>query len=201
MTNIFADFRRVVLAAIEDLVANRELPAGLDLRRVAVEPAARSRAWRSVNQRGDGARRDCQRKSDGPRRADRRRPCRARARDRGLSRLRDSPSPRRSRASSISGLLPRSGTRSSAPSCARARRLAIRTSAGVSAVNIEFVSANPTGPMHVGHGRGAVVGDALAGLPGQGRLQRTARVLRQRRWRPGQYSRAIDLSAILRGSG
>ncbi len=31
-------------------------------------------------------------------------------------------------------------------------------------VNLEFVSANPTGPMHVGHGRGAVVGDALANL-------------------------------------
>jgi len=31
-------------------------------------------------------------------------------------------------------------------------------------VNIEYVSANPTGPMHVGHARGAVVGDALAGL-------------------------------------
>jgi arginyl-tRNA synthetase len=31
-------------------------------------------------------------------------------------------------------------------------------------VNVEFVSANPTGPMHVGHGRGAVVGDALASL-------------------------------------
>jgi len=31
-------------------------------------------------------------------------------------------------------------------------------------VNVEFVSANPTGPMHVGHGRGAVVGDALAAL-------------------------------------
>ena len=31
-------------------------------------------------------------------------------------------------------------------------------------VNIEFVSANPTGPMHVGHGRGAVFGDALANL-------------------------------------
>ena len=29
-------------------------------------------------------------------------------------------------------------------------------------VNVEYVSANPTGPMHVGHGRGAVVGDALA---------------------------------------
>jgi len=31
-------------------------------------------------------------------------------------------------------------------------------------VNVEFVSANPTGPMHVGHTRGAVVGDALAAL-------------------------------------
>ena len=33
-------------------------------------------------------------------------------------------------------------------------------------VNVEFVSANPTGPMHVGHVRGAVVGDALANLLG-----------------------------------
>ncbi|WP_137176889.1 arginine--tRNA ligase [Roseomonas sp. AR75] len=31
-------------------------------------------------------------------------------------------------------------------------------------VNVEYVSANPTGPMHVGHCRGAVVGDGLAGL-------------------------------------
>ena len=31
-------------------------------------------------------------------------------------------------------------------------------------VNIEYVSANPTGPMHMGHCRGAVVGDALADL-------------------------------------
>jgi arginyl-tRNA synthetase len=31
-------------------------------------------------------------------------------------------------------------------------------------VNVEYVSANPTGPMHVGHARGAVVGDALARL-------------------------------------
>ncbi len=35
--------------------------------------------------------------------------------------------------------------------------------AGVRA-NVEYVSANPTGPMHVGHCRGAVVGDALANL-------------------------------------
>ncbi len=33
-------------------------------------------------------------------------------------------------------------------------------------INIEYVSANPTGPMHVGHCRGAVFGDALANLLG-----------------------------------
>ena len=33
-----------------------------------------------------------------------------------------------------------------------------------SSVNVEYVSANPTGPMHMGHCRGAVVGDALASL-------------------------------------
>ncbi|MFK7867330.1 MAG: arginine--tRNA ligase [Alphaproteobacteria bacterium] len=31
-------------------------------------------------------------------------------------------------------------------------------------VNIEYVSANPTGPLHVGHSRGAIVGDALSAL-------------------------------------
>ena len=35
---------------------------------------------------------------------------------------------------------------------------------GGTKVNVEYVSANPTGPLTVGHARGAVVGDALAGL-------------------------------------
>ena len=35
---------------------------------------------------------------------------------------------------------------------------------GAKPVNVEFVSANPTGPLHVGHGRGAVLGDAMAAL-------------------------------------
>lgn len=35
---------------------------------------------------------------------------------------------------------------------------------GDAIVNVEYVSANPTGPMHMGHCRGAVVGDALAAL-------------------------------------
>ena len=37
------------------------------------------------------------------------------------------------------------------------------TGAGIK-INVEYVSANPTGPMHIGHCRGAVVGDALANL-------------------------------------
>lgn len=38
------------------------------------------------------------------------------------------------------------------------------TMGGSRMVNVEYVSANPTGPMHMGHCRGAVVGDALASL-------------------------------------
>jgi arginyl-tRNA synthetase len=38
------------------------------------------------------------------------------------------------------------------------------TRGGGAKVNVEYVSANPTGPMHVGHCRGAVFGDALANL-------------------------------------
>jgi len=34
-------------------------------------------------------------------------------------------------------------------------------------VIVEFVSANPTGPLHIGHGRGAAVGDALANILGK----------------------------------
>ena len=36
--------------------------------------------------------------------------------------------------------------------------------AGAAKANVEYVSANPTGPMHVGHCRGAVFGDALCSL-------------------------------------
>ncbi|MEC7094326.1 MAG: arginine--tRNA ligase [Pseudomonadota bacterium] len=37
---------------------------------------------------------------------------------------------------------------------------------GGSPINVEYVSANPTGPLHAAHARGAVLGDALAGLLG-----------------------------------
>ena len=43
-------------------------------------------------------------------------------------------------------------------------RTATAPSATAHAINVEYVSANPTGPLHIGHCRGAVVGDALANL-------------------------------------
>src|SRR5439155_5645020 len=39
-----------------------------------------------------------------------------------------------------------------------------RSASAQQRVMVEFVSANPTGPLHVGHGRGAAVGDAIATL-------------------------------------
>ena len=44
------------------------------------------------------------------------------------------------------------------------REIAAIAELGGKRVNVEYVSANPTGPMHMGHCRGAVVGDALCGL-------------------------------------
>ena len=63
-------------------------------------------------------------------------------------------------------------------------------------VNVEYVSANPTGPMHIGHCRGAVVGDALANLLAQGRLRRHQGILHQRCRRAGHRARLGRLLAL-----
>ena len=69
------------------------------------------------------------------------------------------------------------------------------------AINVEYVSANPTGPMHVGHCRGAVFGDALANLLAYAGAHGDARILHQRCRRPGRRPRAVGLSALPRGPG
>ena len=75
----------------------------------------------------------------------------------------------------------------------RARRstTARATSARGEPVNVEYVSANPTGPMHVGHCRGAVFGDALANLLAFAGSRGDARILHQRRRRAGRRARAL----------
>ena len=56
------------------------------------------------------------------------------------------------------------GRRNCAACCARAPAYGQSTIGAAQKVNVEYVSANPTGPMHVGHCRGAVFGDALSSL-------------------------------------
>ena len=72
--------------------------------------------------------------------------------------------------------------------------------AGRRKVNVEYVSANPTGPMHVGHCRGAVFGDALANLLAFAGYRGHARILHQRCRRAGRCARALGLSALPRGA-
>ena len=69
-----------------------------------------------------------------------------------------------------------------------------RPSATASKVNVEYVSANPTGPMHVGHCRGAVFGDALANLLAFAGFDGHARILHQRRRRAGRRARPLGVS-------
>ena len=163
MINIFGDFRRLVLAALDDLAANGGLPRGLDLGRVAVEPP-RDPAH------GDLA---------------------TNAAMVLAGAVRENPMALAERigAALIGRELTTGDYHGSGFTVAAVKpgfinfKLALEvwpaqlrailragtafgdsTIGGGEPVNIEFVSANPTGPMHVGHGRGAVVGDALAGL-------------------------------------
>ena len=60
--------------------------------------------------------------------------------------------------------MPRCFARCCRTSCAPANAYGDSNIGNGTRVNVEYVSANPTGPMHIGHCRGAVVGDALANL-------------------------------------
>ena len=57
-------------------------------------------------------------------------------------------------------------------------------------VNLEFISANPTGPIHIGHTRWAALGDAMRRLLSRGRRRGHRRVLHQRRRQPRWTSSA-----------
>ncbi|HTV46096.1 MAG TPA: arginine--tRNA ligase [Stellaceae bacterium] len=163
MTNIFHDVRRLVLAAIDDLAANGELPPGLDLSRITVEPP-RDPAH------GDLA---------------------TNAAMVLAGTLKEPPMVLAGRiAAALGGRELATGDYHGpglTVTVARPGFLNIRLAQEIwhsqlravlhagsafgdsklgrgERVNVEYVSANPTGPMHVGHGRGAVVGDALASL-------------------------------------
>ncbi|HEY3912339.1 MAG TPA: arginine--tRNA ligase [Stellaceae bacterium] len=163
MTNIFQDVRRLVLAAIGDLVAQGTLPPGLDLTRVAVEPP-RDPAH------GDLATNAAMVLAG----AVKQNPMALAERIAAAMAARElATGDYRGHDFAVAAVRPGFLNITLAPEIWHAQLRAILASGtgfgdselgGGERVNVEFVSANPTGPMHVGHGRGAVVGDALAAL-------------------------------------
>jgi len=153
--NLFAEIRALVVASLEDMVAAGALPAGLDMGAVAVEPPrdalhgdmATNAAMVLAKPAGQPPRAIAEalaaRLAADPRIVS------AEVAGPGFLNLRLSPESWRAivRAALVEG---RDYGRSTMGRGVR--------------VNVEFVSANPTGPMHVGHTRGAVFGDALAAL-------------------------------------
>ena len=153
--NLFAEIRAAVITALNEMVQAGDLPSGLDLSNVAVEPP-RDRAH------GDMATNAAMvlAKPAG---------CKPRAiADALAARLQDDH-----RIASVEvagpGFL---NLRLEPDAWQQILRKVLshpdsfgRSDMGQGVrVNVEFVSANPTGPMHVGHTRGAVFGDALASL-------------------------------------
>lgn len=153
--NLFADIRELVVAELEALMAQGVLPAGLDLAAVAVEPprdkghgdmatnAAMVLAKPAGMQPRAIADALAARLMEDPRVAG------ADVAGPGFLNLRLDPA-------AWQGLV-----RAVLEQGSHYGRSAM---GGGRKVNVEFVSANPTGPMHVAHARGAVVGDALAAL-------------------------------------
>jgi arginyl-tRNA synthetase len=163
MIDIFGDFRRLVIAALNDLAAAGGLPAGLDFARVAVEPPRDpSHGDLSTNAAMVLAGQVKQNPLE-----------LAEKIGAALTGREFESAGYRGGGYSVAVAKPGFLNIRLDPEAWHAQLRAVLTAGtayGASKVgagkrvNVEFVSANPTGPMHVGHGRGAVVGDALAAL-------------------------------------
>ncbi len=163
MSNIFGDFRRLVLAALDDLAAAGALPAGLDFARVAVEPprdpAHGDLATNAAMVLAGAVKQNPMALAEKIAAA--------------LARHELASGDYRGSGFTVAAARPGFLNIRLEPAVWHAQLRAIlaagpaygdSTIGAGEKVNVEFVSANPTGPMHVGHGRGAVVGDALAAL-------------------------------------
>ena len=153
--NLFADLRSLVIASLDAMTAEGQLPAGLDYTAVAVEPPrdaahgdmATNAAMVLAKPAGLSPRAIAE--ALAPRLAADPRIAAAEVAGPGFLNLRLEPSVWQGL---IRGVLT-GGTDYGRSALGQGLK-----------VNVEFVSANPTGPMHVGHVRGAVFGDALARL-------------------------------------
>ena len=153
--NLFADIRAVVTGAIDRMMAAGELPSGLDLKNVTVEPPRDAAHGDMATNAAMVLAKPAQMK---PREIAEKlaahltgdaRITSAEVAGPGFINLRLDPSVWQG---VIRGALAAPGGYG-------------RSDLGQGIkINVEFVSANPTGPMHVGHTRGAVFGDALSSL-------------------------------------
>ncbi len=155
MMNLFSDIRTLVISCLEAMVSDGALPSGLEFAAVAVEPprdpahgdmatnAAMVLAKPAGLKPREIAETLAQRLLADPRIAS------AEVAGPGFLNLRLASGCWQS---IVSGAL-QQGPQFGRSDMGQGKR-----------VNVEFVSANPTGPMHVGHVRGAVVGDALSNL-------------------------------------
>ena len=99
---------------------------------------------------------------------------------------------RRSRASSTSPSRPAPRARSPPTSSRPVRRTARSEVLAGQRINVEFISANPTGPLHLGHTRWAVLGDAIARVLQAAGADGDPRVLHQRPRQPDEPLRRLD---------
>ncbi len=153
--NLFNDLRDVVLAAVGTLQATGDLPAGLDLASITVEPprdaAHGDMATNAAMVLAKPAGKSPRAIADvlAPLLAADPRVTEAAVAGPGFINIRLAPAVWQGLVKAVLD----QGAAFGRSTLGSARK-----------VNVEFVSANPTGPMHVGHVRGAVVGDALANL-------------------------------------
>ena len=153
--NLFAEIRALVVASLDEMVAAGDLPSGLDFAAVAVEPPrdaahgdmATNAAMVLAKPAGQPPRAIAEKLT-------------ARLQGRGGITSAEVAGP---------GFLnlrlqPESWQGVVRSALAEGRDFGRSDLGRGRKVNVEFVSANPTGPMHVGHTRGAVFGDALASL-------------------------------------
>jgi arginyl-tRNA synthetase len=153
--NLFRSFREIIIAKLDEMAADGALPAGLDSARVVVElPRDPSHGDITTNAAMVLAKPAGQKPRDI-----------ATALSERLTALDDVE------AAEVAG--PGFVNLRLSPAFWRASLVALletgaaygRSTIGAGAkVNVEYVSTNPTGPLHAGHGRGAVIGDALAAL-------------------------------------
>jgi arginyl-tRNA synthetase len=157
--NLYAEFQDLIASILRQIAASGRLPEDLDLQRFAVEPPRDPAHGDLATNAAMVYAKEARAHFAGPRElaqeiaaalADDPAVASAQVAGPGFINIRLKPAAFARVLRSVLELGPEYGR--PAPGAAREK------------INVEYVSANPTGPMHVGHGRGAVFGDALASL-------------------------------------